>query len=53
MDTSVPEGLLLYQYTLPQPLFDVYQELWFRDFTQFDSIDQTTFFPPEGWNCPT
>lgn len=53
LDTSVPEGLLIYQYTLPQPLFPVYQELWYNNFKILETIDQTLFTPPAGWNCPT
>lgn len=53
LDTSVPEGLLIYQFTLPQPMFDVYQELWFNNFQMLDSIDPSIFEPPAGWNCPT
>jgi hypothetical protein len=53
LDTSVPEGLLIYQFTYPQPLFDVYQHLWYNNFKTLQSIDQTIFFPPQGWNCPS
>lgn len=52
IDTAALDGRLIYQYTLPQPLFDVYQYLWFTNYTVVqDEIDQTVFIPPQGWNC--
>lgn len=52
MDTSVPQGLLIYQRTNPQPFFDVYQELWFTSIIPVDSFDQSIFTPPAAWGCP-
>lgn len=53
-DTAALDGRLIYQYTLPQPLFDVYQYLWFTNYTVIqDEIDPTVFIPPRGWNCPS
>jgi len=52
IDTSVPDGLPVYQTAKPQPLFDVYQELWFTSFNILEEIDQSIFFPEAGWNCP-
>ncbi|CAF2693891.1 unnamed protein product [Rotaria sp. Silwood2] len=53
IDTAAVDGRLIYQHTLPQPLFNVYQDLWFTNYTVIlEEIDQTVFIPPKGWNCP-
>ncbi|CAF2088630.1 unnamed protein product [Rotaria magnacalcarata] len=53
MDTAAVDGRLIYQHTLPQPLFDVYQDLWWTNYTIVaEEFDQSIFIPPKGWNCP-
>ncbi|CAF4652294.1 unnamed protein product [Rotaria sp. Silwood1] len=53
IDTAAVDGRLIYQHTLPQPLFDVYQDLWFTNYTVIvEEIDRAVFIPPKGWNCP-
>lgn len=52
-DTAAEDGRPIYQYTLPQPFFDVYQDLWFTNYTIVDKdFDPSIFLPPKGWNCP-
>jgi len=53
IDTAAVDGRLIYQHTLPQPLFDVYQDLWFTNYTVVvEEFDPAIFIPPKGWNCP-
>ncbi|CAF1368693.1 unnamed protein product [Rotaria sp. Silwood1] len=52
-DTAANDGRLIYQHTIPQPLFDVYQYLWFTNYTVVEEeFDPSIFIPPKGWNCP-
>ena len=54
IDTVADDGRLIYQHTFPQPFFDVYQDLWFTNYTIIaEEFDPTIFIPPKGWNCPT
>ncbi|UJR19940.1 hypothetical protein I4U23_023072 [Adineta vaga] len=51
-DTDAADGRLIYQHTLPQPFFDVYQYLWFTNYTVVvEEFDPAIFIPPKGWNC--
>jgi hypothetical protein len=51
-DTAADDGRLIYQHTLPQPMFDVYQYLWFTNYTVVEEeFDPSIFIPPKGWNC--
>ncbi|CAF1190485.1 unnamed protein product [Adineta ricciae] len=52
IDTAADDGRLIYQHTLPQPFFDVYQYLWFTNYTVVaEEFDPAIFVPPKGWNC--
>jgi hypothetical protein len=52
-DTAVSAPFqLLYQFTYPQPMFNVTQQLWYSDFTSVPSFDPQVFRVQEGWHCP-
>ena len=52
IDLAAEDGRLIYQHTLPQPFFDIYQDLWFTNYTIIEEeFDLSIFIPPKGWNC--
>jgi hypothetical protein len=52
LDTDPVTGDLVYQFTQPQPGFNVTQKLWYSPIQTIDEFDPSVFQVQSGWRCP-